>query len=140
MTASVPDAAGVAAANEGQGTTHPSDHPNPVGKDEVQDARPAVNPAVSQAGVKAGDAIPGLEPSVVAFYQDAMRILQRADIPFMVGGAYALRAYTGITRHTKDFDIFLLPGDVHSALAAFDAAGYKTKMQADYWLAKVFDG
>ena len=82
----------------------------------------------------------GLEPAVVAFYQDSMRLLQRAGIPFMVGGAYALRAYTGITRHTKDFDIFLLPRDIHAALAAFDAAGYHTKMQAEYWLAKVFRG
>ncbi|HEX6817851.1 MAG TPA: nucleotidyltransferase [Ktedonobacterales bacterium] len=82
----------------------------------------------------------GLSHEAVRFYTDAMRVLQRANIPFMVGGAYALHAYTGITRHTKDFDIFLLPCDVHAGLAAFEAAGYRTKMQADYWLAKVFDG
>jgi len=29
----------------------------------------------------------------------------------MVGGAYAFARYTGIVRHTKDFDVFLRPAD-----------------------------
>jgi hypothetical protein len=82
----------------------------------------------------------GLEQQAIDFYRDAMVTLQRAGIRFLVGGAYALRAYTGIERHTKDFDIFILPADVHPALDALGAAGYKTKIQADYWLAKAFFG
>ena len=28
-------------------------------------------------------------------------------MPFLVGGAYAFARYTGIERHTKDFDVFV---------------------------------
>ncbi len=136
MTSSTPDTAAVAAANEERDNARPLHRLDRQEEDAVRDACPAAR----HDDAKSSDAVPGLAPQVVAFYQEAMRILQRADIPFMAGGAYALRAYTGITRHTKDFDIFVLPGDVRAALAAFDAAGYKTRMQADYWLAKVYDG
>jgi hypothetical protein len=56
----------------------------------------------------------------------------------MVGGAYALTYYTGVTRHTKDFDLFVLPADVDRALATLAAAGYQTELTADYWLGKAF--
>src|SRR5688572_2889022 len=60
------------------------------------------------------------------FYREAMRILQGANVPFLVGGAFALQRYTGISRHTKDFDVFILEADLGRAMQAFDAAGYKT--------------
>src|SRR6266446_9055680 len=41
------------------------------------------------------------------FYRQALLTLQAAQVPFLVGGAYALAHYTGITRHTKDVDIFV---------------------------------
>lgn len=82
----------------------------------------------------------GIAPNAIGFYRTAMQALQRANVAFMVGGAYALTAYTGITRHTKDFDIFLLPRDVSAALAALAAQGFQTKIQADYWLAKAISG
>src|SRR5262249_43850079 len=46
------------------------------------------------------------------FYLRAMRLLDEASIEFLVGGAYAFERYTGIARHTKDFDIFVHPRDV----------------------------
>jgi hypothetical protein len=76
----------------------------------------------------------------VTFYRAAMKTLRAAGVPFLVGGAYALRVYTGIERHTKDFDIFVHPADLQRAFAAFAAAGYETEMLADYWLAKAFAG
>jgi len=65
-----------------------------------------------------------------------MWTLKDADVPFLVGGAYALARYTGIERHTKDFDIFLLPGDVRRALEALAAAGFRTELWSQVWLAK----
>ena len=75
-----------------------------------------------------------------AFYKQAIRILDAAGIPFMVGGAYALAQYTGVIRHTKDFDVFLRSRDVPRALDAFATAGYHTELTYTHWLAKVFSG
>ncbi len=82
----------------------------------------------------------GLERRTCDFYCDAMLRLRRAGIRFLVGGAYALRAYTGIERHTRDFDIFLRPADVPAALDALTAAGYQIEIPAGYWLAKAYSG
>ena len=46
-----------------------------------------------------------------------------AELPFLVGGAYAYARYTGIDRHTKDFDVFVRPRDFDRALEAFAAQG-----------------
>lgn len=58
----------------------------------------------------------------------------------MVGGAYALRTYTGIWRDTKDLDLFLRKDRVESALRALDAAGFRTEFTDPLWLAKAFAG
>jgi hypothetical protein len=75
-----------------------------------------------------------------AFYRQAIRVLHAADIPFLVGGAYALAQYTGIVRHTKDFDVFVRPDDAQAALDALAAAGYRTEMTFAHWLGKAFFG
>jgi hypothetical protein len=54
----------------------------------------------------------------------------------MVGGAYALERYTGITRHTKDLDLFVRRADCASVLEVFEAAGYQTEILFPHWLAK----
>jgi hypothetical protein len=77
-------------------------------------------------------------PLTFRFYRNAVRLMHTAKVPFLVGGAYAFAHYTEITRHTKDFDVFLRPSDVERALAAFAAAGYRTEMLFEHWLAKVY--
>jgi hypothetical protein len=72
------------------------------------------------------------------FYREAIRLLERAEVPFLVGGAYALAERTGIVRHTKDFDVFLRREDLGRALRAFSQAGYRSEMIFDHWLAKAF--
>jgi hypothetical protein len=79
-----------------------------------------------------------LDPEIFTFYREAMTLLVGEGIPFLVGGAYALNHYTGVTRHTKDFDIFITPPDVPTALQAFAARGYRTEMTFPHWLGKVF--
>lgn len=73
-----------------------------------------------------------------AFYRDAISLLQRAEFPFLVGGAYALRCYAGVKRDTKDLDVFVRPADCRRALDLFAAAGYATELTDSLWLAKVF--
>ncbi len=74
------------------------------------------------------------------FYLEAMARLESAGIPFLVGGAYAFSAYSKVVRETKDFDLFLLPGDVPRARSAFEAARYETELPFPHWLAKVHCG
>ena len=71
-----------------------------------------------------------------ACYRRAMATLREGGVPFMVGGAYALERYTGIVRHTKDFDVFLHPRDFERALATLTAAGYETECTFPHWLGK----
>lgn len=70
------------------------------------------------------------------FYRNSMRSLQEAQIPFLVGGAYAFGVYTGITRDTKDFDLFLRPCDVERALQHFRTDGFEADLTFPHWLAK----
>ncbi len=74
------------------------------------------------------------------FYVAAVEILQQANIPFLVGGAYALRHYTGVVRDTKDFDVFLQRKDLERALEEFHKAGYRADFAYSHWLAKVHYG
>jgi hypothetical protein len=37
--------------------------------------------------------------------------LKESGVPFLLSGAYAVTAYTGIRRSTKDMDVFCKPGD-----------------------------
>jgi hypothetical protein len=71
------------------------------------------------------------------FYRDAMEVLNRANVPFLVGGAFAFIHQAGIDKSTKDLDIFARPGDVQRLLEACAAAGYKTELVFSHWLAKI---
>lgn len=79
-----------------------------------------------------------LEPKTKDFYLRALNLLDTAGIPFIVGGAYALAYYTGIIRHTKDLDLFVIESEAPTLLAAFDRAGYRTERTHPHWIAKAF--
>ncbi len=79
-----------------------------------------------------------LDPATSAFYCAALDVLNRAGARCLVGGAYALGHYTGIERHTKDFDIFVLPADLRPVLDTLAAAGYRTELTFPHWLGKVY--
>ncbi len=81
-----------------------------------------------------------LAPETLDFYRKAMTTLQEADVPFLVGGAYAFAHYTGIVRHTKDFDIFVRPEGFERAIAALGRAGYETQRNFPHWLGKALQG
>src|SRR5438874_2403992 len=66
--------------------------------------------------------------------------LQDTDIPFLIGGAYVVEVYAGVSRQTKDFDLYLRPQHVDLALDALKRAGYKTKKTFPHWLAKASRG
>ncbi|HEY0592290.1 MAG TPA: nucleotidyltransferase, partial [Thermoanaerobaculia bacterium] len=74
------------------------------------------------------------------FYRRSIDVLDHAGISFLVGGAYAIELYTGLTRKTKDFDVFVMRGDVERALDAFREAGYRAEFTFPHWLGKAFEG
>jgi hypothetical protein len=81
-----------------------------------------------------------LDPTAADCYRRAMAALREAGVPFLVGGAYALARYTGIHRHTKDFDVFLRRRDLDRALAALEGAGLQIERPFPHWLAKAYEG
>jgi hypothetical protein len=66
--------------------------------------------------------------------------LTERGIPFLVGGAYALQRYTGIVRHTKDFDIFIRRGDYVRLMEVLKEAGCRTELTFPHWLGKAHSG
>jgi hypothetical protein len=75
-------------------------------------------------------------PEVKEFYRRAIVVAQGSNIPFLVGGAYAVMCYTGIVRMTKDLDLFVYPGNVHELLDRYSSAGFNVELTDPRWLAK----
>lgn len=89
-------------------------------------------------GDRSADPSDGLDDRTRAFYVEAMEILERAGVPYAVGGAYALAHYAGIVRHTKDLDLFLRDSDLRRAFEAFAAAGCRTELTHPHWIGKAY--
>lgn len=79
-------------------------------------------------------------PQATEFYREVLLTLGRARVPFVVGGAFAVRHYTGLRRETKDLDLFLRERDLAPALAVLGARGFVTERTFPHWLAKTFSG
>jgi len=60
------------------------------------------------------------------FYSESLKVLKKTNIPFMVGGTFAVMAHTGIKRETKDLDVFCHPGDYPKILKIFSGPKVKS--------------
>ena len=69
-----------------------------------------------------------------------LRALTRHDVPCLIGGTYALEAYTGIRRATKDLDLFILRDDWSRAVTALGEDGIATHLTFPHWLGKAGEG
>ncbi len=85
-------------------------------------------------------AVAVLEEHTKQFYRDALGRLDAAGVQYLVGGAYAFARYTGIERHTKDFDIFIRRSDYGRAAETLEEAGYDSERTVPHWLGKAFKG
>jgi hypothetical protein len=74
------------------------------------------------------------------FYRHGLSLLDKNKLPYLVGGAYAFARYTGIERHTKDFDIFIRGSDFDRAAKILNQAGYQTELTFPHWLGKAVKG
>lgn len=73
------------------------------------------------------------------FYLDVLKEIKKSEIPYLIGGTYALREYTGIQRATKDLDVFCRAVDHIRILKILSEKGYRTEITDDRWLAKIFN-
>lgn len=71
------------------------------------------------------------------FYAKSLQLLREHDIPFLIGGAYAMAFYTGIERDTKDLDLYLRPKDIDRILELFQRKNYRVERTHPHWLAKI---
>lgn len=79
-----------------------------------------------------------LEAKAHSFYSEFLGILVESGLPFLLGGTFAVKFYTGINRPSKDIDIFCKAGDYLRILKVFQDKGYRIKVLDDRWLAKVY--
>jgi len=69
-------------------------------------------------------------------YRAALEALNRAGVPYVVSGLYAIHVYTGIYRETKDLDLLMEPTVVLEAAVALKEAGFRVVLEEPHWLAK----
>jgi hypothetical protein len=74
-----------------------------------------------------------------SFYHGILQMLIRNDVPFLLGGAYAFGHYTGISRHTKDLDIFVRPKDCEPLLDLAARNGFRTEITFRHWIGKIWN-
>jgi hypothetical protein len=73
-----------------------------------------------------------------SFYCSILLELNKARLPFLVGGACMLEHVAKIVRPTKDFDLHVKQEDVARIFETLEAAGYRTEITFSHWLGKIF--
>jgi hypothetical protein len=76
----------------------------------------------------------------IGFYVESLGLLKESGIPFLLSGTYALSCFTGISRPTKDLDVFCKPSDAPKILAFFQDRGFHIEMEDERWIGKVWRG
>ena len=79
-------------------------------------------------------------PEAEEFYIKGLKLLAESDAPFLLCGTYAVTAYTGIVRPTKDLDIFCKASDYPRILSFFRDRGYQIAVEDERWIAKILSG
>jgi hypothetical protein len=87
-------------------------------------------------GAVSPPAQPTCPEEAARFYGRMIDALQAAELPFLVGGAYAFTRHTGIERRTKDLDLFVRPEDAERTLAILEETGCETELTFTHWLGK----
>ena len=77
-----------------------------------------------------------LEKRTEVLIRRVLTSLDDAELPFLVGGAFAMARHAGIMRDTKDLDLFVLPSMVEPALEVLAEVGCDTELTDARWLGK----
>jgi hypothetical protein len=79
---------------------------------------------------------PGLPKRQGDLFRDVLMLFEGEGWPYAVAGAFALREHTGVSRFTKDLDLFLSPESASQALGFLREKGLKCEICDPVWLAK----
>src|SRR2546430_10873718 len=82
------------------------------------------------------------QPSVIPeqqlfLFREILELLEKKNVPFAVAGAFALRQHTGISRDTKDLDLFLTSKNATKALKVLQEAGFECEVCDPAWLLRL---
>ncbi len=77
-----------------------------------------------------------VDPGTRAVFQRALLTMNRARVPYAVGGAFALHWYSGFWRVAKDLDLFVLPEHAGWAGRVLEAQGFTLRVRHVQWLAQ----
>ncbi|AGP39326.1 hypothetical protein [Sorangium cellulosum] len=118
------------------------------GSPAVFDAERAGSARATRAGERAALAPPATDDAAGLLSRAgelevrvrALESLLCAGVPFMVAGAYAFFAYTGIFRDTKDLDVMLEEREVPAAFRALERIGFETALLDPRWIGKAYAG
>jgi hypothetical protein len=69
-------------------------------------------------------------------FREILTLFEQNHLPYAVAGAFALQAHTGISRDTKDLDLFLTSETVPQAVKLLRKAGYDCEICDPVWLFK----
>ena len=89
---------------------------------------------------KSTSKVPDLPAEQQQLFVEVLELLNQKQVPYVVSGAFALHQHTGISRDTKDLDLFLPAEHVQRALDALQEAGFETEVADPVWLAKAHRG
>lgn len=78
--------------------------------------------------------------SADSFYAKVLNIIIKSNVPFLVGGGFAVDFYTDFKHPTKDLDIFCKAGDYPKILTILHLAGIKVQVLDERWIAKAEEG
>lgn len=80
--------------------------------------------------------MPNAQNIAQKFYSKTLQIITENNIPFLIGGGFAVYLYTGFNRPTKDLDIFCKAGDYPKVLTVLKQTGIKVRILDERWLAQ----
>jgi len=81
-----------------------------------------------------------LPPEASTLYREVLEAMNQHELPYAVAGAFALQKYTGISRITKDLDLFMKAEDIPAALEYLRQLGFRCETLDPVWLSKAHRG
>lgn len=81
--------------------------------------------------------VPEIDSDKTEFYRKTLQLFHDKGLRFLVGGTHAYYRYTGISRETKDFDVFMKREDYPRFDDALREAGFNTELTFPHWLGKI---
>lgn len=98
-----------------------------------------VSKTPESSSITSAIAVP-LPAEAESLYREVLQAMNEHQLPYAVAGAFALQKYTGISRITKDLDLFMKAEDIPTALEYLRQLGFRCETPDPVWLSKAHRG